>query len=77
MNDLWWLEIIGFILLLNGAWRLLWRFPMILGLFGANKLGTAKGDQIKTNEENVKEMKKGIPFAILMLVIGGLLVYFF
>lgn len=77
MKDLWWLEIVGFILLLNGAWRLLWRFPLIIGLLGANKLGTAKGDQIDENKKNVEEMKKGLPLALFMLILGGVLVYFF
>lgn len=77
MKDLWWFEILGFLLALNGAWRLLWRLPLILGLLGANKLGTAKGDQVNENERNMEEMKKGIPLAIVLLVAGVALIYFF
>lgn len=77
MKDLWWLEILGFLLALNGAWRLLWRLPLILGLLGANKLGTAKGDQVNENERNMEEMKEGIPLAIVLLVAGVALIYFF
>lgn len=50
---------------------------MIMGLFGANKLGTAKGVQVEENERNIDSMKKNIPLAIGMLVAGILLVYFF
>ena len=77
MEDLWWLEILGYFLALNGAWRLLWRLPLILGLLGANKLGTAKGDQVDENKKNVDEMKEGIPLGLLMLIAGILLIYFF
>ena len=51
--------------------------PIISGLFGANKLGPANGDQVKTNEENMKALKVGIPLVIGMLLVGELLVYFF
>ncbi|MFT4968277.1 MAG: hypothetical protein ACI9O4_000004 [Chitinophagales bacterium] len=77
MEEIWWLELIGYILIINGAWRLIWRFPMIVGLFGANKLGTAKGDQVEENEKNMSEMKKGLPWAIGMLVVGLVVVYLF
>ena len=73
----WLLEIVGFFLLLSGGWRLLWRLPLMLGLKGANKLGTAEGDQVVENEKNLAAMKEGIPTAIVMLVLGAILVYFF
>lgn len=77
MEEIWWVEFIGFFLILNGAWRLIWLFPMIVGLFGANRLGTAKGDQVKENERNTEAMKKRIPLALLLLIAGLVLVYLF
>jgi hypothetical protein len=40
-------------------------------------LGTAKGDQVEENEKNMSEMKKGLPWAIGMLVVGLVVVYLF
>ncbi len=78
MADLWWLELVGFFMLLTGGWRLLWRFPLIVGLFGANKLGTAKDEeQVETNKANIEAMKEGIPLALFLFIVGGILIYFF
>lgn len=73
----WLLEIVGFFLLLSGGWRLLWRLPLMLGLKGANKLGTAEGEQVAENEKNFAAMKEGISTAVVMIIIGAVLVYFF
>ncbi len=77
MKNFWWLEVVGYLLAVMGGWRILWRIPMLLGLMGANKLGTAKGSQVEENKGNIEAMKKGIPFALVLLIVGLALIFIF
>lgn len=69
---------IGLIIAIGGGLRFLFSGSVILGLLGANKLGTAKDDQVIENEKNLKEYKgklllgiAGIGIGLLLIFIGG------
>ena len=77
MKGLWWLSITGLVFAIAGGWRLIWRVSAILGLLGANKLGTAKGEQVEQNRQNIEKMKKGIPGALIISALGIILFFVF
>ena len=66
---------IGLFLAVSGGLKLLIRLPLIIGLLGANKLGTAKDGQIDENKDNIHAMKEGLPAAALMIVVGIILIF--
>jgi hypothetical protein len=68
------LEILGFIICINSALRLLFAVSVYAGLKGANKW-TAQGDQVGINNANLKKAVNTIKLNSILLVVGGVLIF--
>ena len=60
----WILGILGLILIVNGAWRVIWRITIILSLMAAIKAGTVKGSKKEQDKVKIEELKKNYSLSI-------------
>ena len=67
------LEILGYLICVNCALRILFAISVYAGLKGANKY-TAKGDQVEINNANLAKAVNTLKKNAIMLVIGGILI---
>lgn len=67
------LEIIGAIMCLNCALRILFAISVYAGLKGANKW-TAQGEQIEVNKVNLKKATNTLKYNAILLVVGIILI---
>ncbi|MGB1247534.1 MAG: hypothetical protein ACPG4Z_01520 [Chitinophagales bacterium] len=68
---------IGLGLCASGGIRLILTIAAFIGLKGANKLGTAKGDQVQKNEDMMAGFKKKILIYGAMVIVGAILLLVF
>lgn len=67
------LEIIGYLLCLNAAIRILFAISVYAGLKGANKW-TAEGDQVEINNVNLTKAVNTLKHNAILLVVGIILI---
>ncbi len=68
------LEILGFIICISSALRLLFAVSVYAGLKGANKW-TAEGDQVAINNANLKKAINTMKLNSILLIVGGILIF--
>ena len=67
-------EILGFIICISSALRLLFAVSVYAGLKGANKW-TAQGDQVAINNANLKKAVNSLKLNSILLIVGGIMIF--
>jgi len=68
------LEILGFLICISSAIKMLFAVSVYAGLKGANKW-TAEGDQVAINNANLKKAVNTLKINSILIVVGGILIF--